>query len=262
MLKLNEERIHLSYNQIATMLSCPYKYYLQYRENRKWDYIPSAVSFGSAIHDSISHFHRALMNGGVEDISKFTEIFSVGFRREVNDRNVLFRDDAEPDELMEKGKALINEYVSSFEHLSPGEVEMEFRLPLVDIPSGLLLPKDLVGRIDMVSHDDVVYEFKTSSSRLPESSADGNLQLILYGWAFRMLYGRMPEKLVLVNLVKTKKPGIQVLESVPDIRREQKLMKLIFRINEAIDRDSFYPNPRGTYGCGCCPYSLSCEYTI
>lgn len=59
LLNLDEERAHFSYNQLITMLSCPYKYYLQYIEQQEWDYVPSSVSFGSAMHDALSGFHKA-----------------------------------------------------------------------------------------------------------------------------------------------------------------------------------------------------------
>jgi hypothetical protein len=45
-----------------------------------------------------------------------------------------------------------------------------------------------------------------------------------------------------------------------DSQKEQKLMHLIFNVNEAIEREAFCPNPRSAFGCGSCCYSLSCEY--
>ena len=72
MLSLNEDRRHFSYSQLSAMLSCPYRYYLQYVERRGWDFVPSAVSFGSAIHQSIQKFHKDLMNGGTNGKSQYS----------------------------------------------------------------------------------------------------------------------------------------------------------------------------------------------
>ena len=237
MMNLKEDRAHFSHSQLMTMLSCPHKYYLQYIEGRDWDYVPSAVSFGSAIHESIKDFHKALQNGGVKDNSTYTDVFRELFIEDADESNVIFKDDAEFDELMVKGETLVTEYVDSFQQLKPLEVEMEFRLPLVNTFTGELVDKDIVGRIDMISEDGEVYELKTGSSSLPLKSVDENLQLILYGWSFKMLFGKAPHKLVLVNLIKTKKPKIQVLGTTIDEQKEKKLMHLMFRVNEAIEKE-------------------------
>jgi len=239
------------------MLSCPYKYYLQYVERRGWDIIPSSVTFGTAIHESLSSFHRALMNGGVKE--NLVDSFKTSFTEASSD--AVFKDEDEFDELLEKGQMLIAEYTDKFSHIRPSEVEMEFRLPLVNTFTGELSDKDLVGKIDMIANDEI-YEIKTGSSLLPKASPDENLQLILYGWAFKMLYGIAPKKLVLVNLVKTKQPKVQVLDTTIDSQKERKLMHLMFKVNEAIEKEIFYPNPRGMFGCSGCSYSLSCEYAF
>jgi len=262
MLRIDEDREHFSYNQLITMLACPYRYYLQYVEGREWDFLPSSISFGTAVHEVVKVFHTTLKNGGVIKKVKLINHFHKLFRKDVRENNVMFKDDSEFDELLSKGEKLIDEYVSTFRNLKPREVEMEFRLPLVNTYTGLLLDKDVVGKIDLVTEDDVVYELKTGSYTLPKTSVDENLQLILYGWSFRMIFGRRPRKLVLVNMVKTKKPKIQVLDTRIDPQKEQKLLHLMFKVNEAIEKEAFYPNPRGTFGCGSCPYSISCEYTF
>ena len=259
---LSEDRRHFSHNQLVTMLSCPHKYFLQYVEGRDWDFVPSALSFGSAIHESIKSFHKDLQYDCVKGDGLYSERFRDQFIIDADNSNVVFRNDAEFDELLQKGEALITEYVDTFGHLKPLEVEMEFRLPLVNTYTGDLLDKDVVGRVDLISEDDEIYELKTGSAKLPQSSIGENLQLILYGWSFKMIFGRAPQKLVLINLIKTKKPKIQVLDTTIDAQKEKKLMHLMFKVNEAIEKEAFYPNPKGMFGCGGCSYSLSCEYGL
>lgn len=262
MLNLNEDRQHFSYSQLSAMLSCPYRYYLQYVERRGWDFTPSAVSFGSAIHQSIQKFHRTLQNGGIKDRASYSETFMNVFSEDVDTGNVVLKDDDEFDSLMERGEALITQYVDTFSDLKPSEVEMEFRLPLVNSYTGDLHSKDVVGKIDLIADDNRIFELKTGSSAMPQSAVDENLQLILYGWAFKMMYGRAPERLVLVNLIKTRTPKIQILDTDINPEKEKKLLHLMFRVNEAIERECFYPNPRGNFGCGGCCYALSCEYAF
>ncbi|MFC1718087.1 RecB family exonuclease [Candidatus Poribacteria bacterium] len=262
MLNLKEDRSHFSFSQLSTMLMCPYKYYLQYVERRGWDIVPSAVSFGGAMHKSIQIFHNDLKSGTASGNGKYSDEFRSLFSEDADGNNVVFKDDSEFEKLLGKGELLIAEYTNSFSQLRPSEVEMEFRLPLVNTYTGDLLDKDVVGKIDMISESGEIYELKTGSSALPRSAVDENLQLILYGWSYKMIFGRAPQKLILVNLVKTKQPKIQVLDTTIDGQKERKLMHLMFRVNEAIDKECFYPNPRGMFGCGGCTYSLSCEYAF
>ena len=260
MLNLKEDRAHFSYSQLSTMLSCPYKYHLQYIERRGWDFTPSAVSFGGAIHKSIQMFHSDLITCGKDGNGKYSAEFRDIFSEDADENNVVFKDSDEFDSLMEKGKALITQYIDTFSDLKPSEVEMEFRLPLVNSYTGDLHSKDVVGKIDLIAEDGRIFEYKTGSSAMPQSAVDENLQLVLYGWAYKMLFGRKPEKLVLVNLVKTKVPKIQVLDTDINPEKERKLLHLMFAVNEAIEKQCFYPNPGSKFGCGGCCYSVSCEY--
>jgi ATP-dependent helicase/DNAse subunit B len=262
MLNLNEDRAHFSYSQLSAMLICPYKYYLQYVEHRGWDIVPSAVSFGGAIHKSIQMFHSDLKSRIASGNGKYLDEFRNAFSEDADENNVVFRDSDEFGSLMERGETLITQYVDTFSDLKPSEVEMEFRLPLVNSYTGDLHSRDVVGKIDLIAEDGRIFEYKTGSSAMPQSAVDENLQLILYGWAYKLLFGRKPEKLVLINLVKTKTPKIQVLDTEINPEKERKLLHLMFSVNEAIEKQCFYPNPRGSYGCGSCCYYLSCEYAM
>ena len=259
MLNLNEDRAHFSYSKHSAMLICPYKYYLQYVERRGWDIVPSAVSFGGAIHKAIQMFHSDLKSHTAD--GKYSDEFRDAFSEDADENNVVFRDSDEFGSLMERGEALITQYVDTFSGLKPSEVEMEFRLPLVNSYTGDLHSRDVVGKIDLIA-DDNIFELKTGSSAMPQSAVDENLQLILYGWAYKLLFGRKPEKLILVNLVKTKTPKIQILDTEINPEKEKKLLHLMFSVNEAIEKQCFYPNPRGSYGCDGCCYALSCEYAM
>ncbi len=260
MLTLIEDRSHVSHNQLLTMLSCPYRYFLQYVEGREWDTFPSSISFGSAMHEAIGEYHIAMQNGGIGDKNEITDIFRTSFSD--NSLDAVFKDDDEFDNLMERGSELVSQYIDTFPHIKPMEVEMEFRLPMVNTYTGDLVAKDIVGKIDMISNADEIFELKTGGSSMPENSAAENLQLILYAWAFKIMYGRPPQKLILVNMVRTKKPKIQVLETMLDPVKEQKLLHLMFSVNQAIEMECFYPNPKGMFGCNGCSYSLSCEYAF
>jgi len=120
------------------------------------------------------------MNGGANGKSQYSEAFRNQFSAEAEENNVVFKDN-------EEFESLMSQYVDTFSELKPSEVEMEFRLPLVNTYTGDLHPKDIVGKIDLITDDNRVLEFKTGSSAMLNSAVDENLQLILYGWAYKMI---------------------------------------------------------------------------
>jgi len=127
------------------------------------------------------------MNGGANGKSQYSEAFRNQFSAEAEENNVVFKDNEEFESLIERGESLMSQYVDTFSELKPSEVEMEFRLPLVNTYTGDLHPKDIVGKIDLITDDNRVLEFKTGSSAMLNSAVDENLQLILYGWAYKMI---------------------------------------------------------------------------
>ena len=50
-----------------------------------------------------------------------------------------------------------------------------------------------------------------------------------------------------------------VLLKFANPEKEKKLLHLMFAVNEDIEKEAFYPNTRGTFGCGGYPYAFSYE---
>jgi CRISPR/Cas system-associated exonuclease Cas4 (RecB family) len=243
------------------MLSCPYKYKLQYVDKRDWDYIPSAVMFGQVTHEVIGRFNNSLMNGAAIQKQELVDAFKQQFSVNIGNSMILYKDADEPTQLLERGQQLIAAYYDQFHQLKPIEVEMEFRLPIIDTNTGEMASRDVVGKMDLLA-DETVYEIKTAGKSMPVNAVNSNLQLLLYGWAYRVIYGEVPKQLGIINLVKTKQPKIQVLTTKLNGDKQEKLVRLMFNVILAIDRCVFYPNPLSTYGCDNCSYSVSCEYTF
>ena len=65
---------------------------LPHIERRGWDFTPSAVSFGGAIHESIKSFHKDSQYDCVKDESVYSERFRDQFILDVDNSNVVFRD--------------------------------------------------------------------------------------------------------------------------------------------------------------------------
>jgi hypothetical protein len=168
---------------MTTMLSCPYKYYRQYVEGRRWDFVPSAISFGGVMHNILAQYNKALLNGGPILEDELKDKFRRRYFYEVNNNNILFKDESEQKFLFNTGQKLVEAYHQRMQTVKPSGVEMEFRLPVIDTNTGEQADKDVVGKIDLIV-DNVLCEIKTSGKAMPEKAVDSNLQLILYGWAY------------------------------------------------------------------------------
>ena len=254
---MEETRPHLSVTQLNTYLACPYKYYLSYEEKLQWEKVPSGVAFGSAMHRAIEEFNRALGNGGMDEKAAMA-FFAEQWNAESGREEIEFRNPNEREQLMDKGRRLIQLYSQQFADMKPQSVERSFRLPILDISTGAFeASRDILGRIDLVA-DRGVIEIKTSGRSMNQRQADTSLQLTLYSWAYRMIFGLEEKSLKTVALLKTAKSEIQVVETCRTTEDHSRLMELISQVIRAVELRVFYRNPATRYGCDGCVYRTAC----
>lgn len=254
---MEEARPHFSVTQLTTYLDCPYKYYLQYEEKLQWERVPSGVAFGSAIHRAIERFNKSLIDGKMDEraaIDHFASEWAIESGRE----GVEYKHQDEPEELKDKGKRLVQLYCQQFADIKPQAVERVFRLPILDISTGLFeASRDIMGAIDLIADNEVI-EVKTSARSVNQREADTSLQLTLYSWAYRMIQGQEEKTLKTVALLKTAKPTIQIVETCRTADDHTRLMELISQVIRAVELRIFYRNPNTRYGCDGCVYRSAC----
>ena len=254
---MDEMRPHFSVTQLRTYLECPYKYYLSYEEKLRWEKVPSGVAFGSAMHRTIEGFNKALTDGGMDEKSTIA-LFESQWKTETKREGIEYRSPDESGELMDKGKRLVQLYHQQFGGMKPQAVERTFRLPILDISTGLFeSSRDILGKIDLISEDGVV-ELKTSARSISQRVADTSLQLTLYSWAYRMIFGKEEESLKTIALLKTAKSTIQTIETCRTAEDHSRLMELISQVIRAVELRVFYRNPNTRYGCNGCVYHIAC----
>ena len=254
---MEEARPHFSVTQLNTYLACPYKYYLSYEEKLRWEKVPSGVAFGSAMHRTIEEFNKALGNGGMEETAAIA-FFTDQWNTESGRDEIEFRNPDEREQLMDKGRRLIQLYSQQFADMKPQAVERSFRLPILDISTGAFeASRDILGRIDLVA-DSGVIEIKTSGRSINQRTVDTSLQLTLYSWAYRMIFGSEEKSLKTVALLKTAKPTVQIVETYRTTEDHSRLMELISQVIRAVELRVFYRNPATRYGCDGCVYRIAC----
>ena len=172
------------------------------------------------------------------------------FESEWNSTEAQFKD-GEKEQMMERGCALMTMFAEQFADVKPQAVEKSFRLPLIS-PSGVFLQRDIVGVMDCIA-DDTIIEYKTSAKSSSQKDADESIQLTLYSWAYRMVFGKPETSIKLVVLVRTRNPKIQVFEkqrSEDDYIAAFHVMSDVIR---AVDLKVFYRNT-ANHSCESCVY--------
>lgn len=110
----------------------------------------------------------------------------------------------------------------------------------------------LTGKLDRVTWDGIIFDWKTSF-KVPDS-IDNDIQFIMYHYAYRKLYGKLPEKVYYVSLPKNK-----MVEFIP---RKEYLnhfeQVLIPNIVEAIKKKMFVREGLYTGACDNCQFQTVC----
>ena len=252
----NEERPHFSCSQLICYLQCPLQYYLQYELGLVWEKTPSAILFGGAVHRGVEQINRGLMNSGV-DMAMAKADFATAWKEGLAEE-IAWKED--PNELYQKGIELLELYADEMKDERPTEIELPFRLPIIDPATGLFIAqRDAVGKIDAIFTDDTIVEIKTSGRSPVQQEIDQNLQLTLYSWAYRLLYGKPEKTIKVISMVKTKEPKIVVCETQRTERDHSWLIASVCQIIRAIESKLFYPNPIGGFGCFNCQYQKHCR---
>ena len=256
----NERKPHFSVSQLTTYLQCPLAYYFQYELGLAWKVTPSAVAFGKCMHRAIETMNVCRKQGQEVSQDDLLRSFSRQWADTIEAGHVGWKKPEEPAELLTKGQCLLEEYYRQFRKCQYSDVELGFRLPILDAATGLYVQsRDIVGYIDAIDNGSTIVEYKTTGRTPNQHQVDSDLQLTLYSWAYRMLYGIPEDRIIVVNLVKTKEPKIEVVETHREEEDYTKLIGLMQQVIRAVDQRLFYPNPIGGFGCGTCNYAEECR---
>ena len=245
-------RNHISHTKISEFLRCPRKFHLHRRLRIPPAFTPAALVFGGAIHEALSVFHQARLEGRETDLDELMAAFDGRWNSE--DRPIRFGSDEDAGRLREKARGMIEVYLEDPPVAGlPLAVEESLNTCLRDD-----LPP-LLGRIDLLERGEdggvVLTDFKTASSRRTKDPA----QLVLYREALRILDypGAEDARLRYVVLLKTKEPAIDVQVPELDGGELQKLIALYRAAWHGIQLGASHPVPG--WWCSGCQWKHKCD---
>ena len=249
----------LSVSRLRTYLACGRQYRFRYVEKAEPEFLSAEMLFGSAIHYAISEFHHSKNNLTPEEM---VAMFRLYWEAELEEaarfgREVRFKQE-DLSAYLTIAKALCKLYCAEFSQVKAQDVELLFRVPLLDPESGVGSAEHVLdGRIDLVA-DEMLYEFKVAGRAASQSEADTSVQLTAYALAYAYLYGKPVASLALVTLTKTKTPRIDVKRTTRTSEDFRRFCEMACEVAEAIEREAFPRNLEYTYGCRNCEFFKRC----
>lgn len=151
---------------------------------------------------------------------------------------------------------MILKYIENLPEKKPKDVEVEFRVPLVNPETGDVLNIDLKGVIDLLESDDTIVEHKTSARVMDESTVNASLQLTAYSYAFRHLFDRKESGIRLDNITKSKQTRIVSFKVQRTENDYVRLFNVANSVLQGICAGIFFPTPN--WMCADCEYLQEC----
>ncbi len=250
-------RDHISVSQINLYSMCTLKYRFSYIDKIERPFKPAALAFGSSFHAALEWLHRKRMDYGAEvSPEDVIRIFRADWHA-WSFQKVRFKKGQDHETLAETGERMILKYLEQMPETKPLDVEVEFKIPLVNPETGEILDMELKGIIDLLEVDDTIVEHKTSARLMDASTVNSNLQLTAYSYAFRCRRNMKKSGIRLDNVTKAKQTKIASFT----IERSEKDYVRLFHIADTVIRGIyngvFFPTPN--WMCSDCEYVHHCR---
>jgi putative RecB family exonuclease len=247
---------HLSASQVNLYLMCSLKYRFLYVDRLPKPFKSSGLAFGSVMHSSLDWFNQQRKQKRQVSLDTLYRVLQADWFCQKCEEVIHYKDGEDEQKLLLVAKELLGLYYHSPLN-SLVDSEVSFRIPLVNPATGETLAVPLEGFIDLIESDDVLTEFKTSAKTMAADDLADMLQLTIYSYVYRMLYGREPQKLKVINFVKTRTAKMNVLEGAA--RKQDDyiwLYHLVSEVLKGIRAEVYFP--RKSFLCTDCEYEIPC----
>lgn len=229
----------ISYTMIDQYLRCPEQFRRRYIEGKK---SPPGVALleGTSHHKAAEEDNKSKIEKGKQlKPAQMVDIFEATWKDELTKAQkeaeelktrIEWEDDNE-ETVLKRGKKLQTEYSSVYSaKLDPTAAEKPF-MKDVDVRGNKFR---LMGQIDLITKDGVVWDYKTSSRKKSDSDLGLSLQLSSYSWVEQI------NKVGYVAFVKAATPFVQLMTpAVVSPGRWMWALEVIASAVDGIRRGSF-----------------------
>ena len=254
---------HVSFTQIDQYLRCPLKYKFTYVDRLEPEFVPAALAFGSGIHGAAAFLFNGAAAGAPPALAEVQGYFESYWNLETEHKPIRFGERDTKASLLDLAVRMLEVL---YRNREPGTeilgVEQPFDVPLIDLDTGEVLDRALVGTLDLIERDaegrTVVVDLKTSARKYSDVQVETSLQLSVYSYATVMngLGDQEDLRLRFDVLTKTKQPELCRHWTQRDRAASVRLFRLVAEVLHAIESAVFHPNPG--WQCKDCPFRSQC----
>jgi len=236
-----------SYSKYNKFTTCPRAFKYEYIDRRRVDPRNDNFAVGEGVHKALEYY----ANNPQASEEACVEVY----------RNHIAIPKLQHIEAVAQHEPLVRKYYKAGIALKPTTVIDKHggRAPATEVWFELdCLGALCVGKIDIITIDNLVIDYKTSSKFYSQYEVDDNMQLSLYAAAFQQMYGRLPDKVGIRVLLKptgevqdvlSTRTQSQIDDAKQRIRNCEDMVKLL---------KEFQPK-RSAHNCRFCSYKGICE---
>ena len=231
----------ISASSVNTYLRCPMQWFFRYIEGKK---IPPSGSMylGSQWHKvAENNYTQKITSKKDKPVAQMKEVFVDFFDRGFKEQEVhLENGEKEKSELKDTGIAITNVYAARLApQVQPVKVEEKFLISVEGIK------KQVIGFWDVIDKDGFVRDNKSKSRTPAQSDVDNDLQLSIYAYAYRQVYGIREKGLTLDCAITTKVPQGVIMRTSRTNNDIEDVLKVVKGVEQATKSGIFYPNSNG-----------------
>ncbi len=228
---LREERVDLyaSASALRCLESCPRQHWYRYVEGRPAQDTPARLILGSAMHKALAVFYGALKARAAEPgLDQLVGVAGAAISKAVaSDPPILFDDGGDAEALVNEATRLLGAFLEQgYRPAQVVGVEVPFALELTHPETGEALgfEERIVGAMDLVvadEHDNVtVVDHKVASRADSQKAERPDLQMALYSWAAKQMFGVDKVGLRYQDILRTKTAKV-VLQDVQRVAHDE-----------------------------------------
>src|SRR5262245_10248975 len=142
-------RGYVSFTQLDEYLRCPLRYSFVYVHHLEPDFVPASRALGSGIHAAAAYFFHGAVQGGPSSVEDVQGHFEALWNVETRAQLLRYGERETRESLRDLALRMLAVFHREFDPRTQVlAVEDPFRVPLVDLETGEVLDRDLVGTVD------------------------------------------------------------------------------------------------------------------
>lgn len=273
LLRREQRSLHTSPSAIRTLEACPRQFWHRYVQGRPAERTSSRLVLGIGVHRALAHFYRSLAQSGSEpDRDELIGVAASHIAKSTaGDAPIIFPEGGSAEALVEEAISLVDVFLEQgFRPDKIVAVEHAFALELHHpyTGEGYGFEEAVVGSMDLVAHHKgrlLVVDHKVCGRRDRQKAERADVQMAIYSWAAKAIFGETVVDLAYQDLVSTKTPAV-LLQHIGRHRGDElEAIELVVAglrlVDVAVDAEngmSYFPRRR-SWRCRDCGWATACD---